>query len=174
MSKDEGLEVSKIAELSFAEDPKCPGCDSPALMRWGKERGLQRYRRRSCPRTFNLLTGTALERLRHKDKWLVIADHLKVGSTLQEAVQALGVNRNTAFQWRHRFLDMPKDERAASLAGIVEADEMYFRESQKGSKGPILKKARCVVAKPRRGAFQKNRYQFSFVVIEMVIRQTLF
>ena len=32
-SKDEGLEVAKIAELSFAHDPKCPRCDSPALMR---------------------------------------------------------------------------------------------------------------------------------------------
>lgn len=76
ISKDEGLEVSKIAEPSFAEEPKCPRCDSPALMRWGKERGLQRYRCKSCTKTFNLLTGTALTRLRHNDKWLAFADHL--------------------------------------------------------------------------------------------------
>ena len=53
-----------------------------------------------------------LARLRHKDKWLAFADHLKAGSTLEESAQALGVHRNTAFRWRHRFLDMPKDARA--------------------------------------------------------------
>ena len=142
MSKDEGLEVAKIAELSFAQDPKCPRCDSPALMRWGKERGLQRFRCRSCARTFNPLTGTPLARLRHFDKWLAFADQLKAGSTLQESAQALGVHRNTAFRWRHRFLEVPKDARAASLAATVEADETHFLESQKGSKSPMPRKAR--------------------------------
>ena len=115
MSKDEGLEVAKIAELSFAQDPKCPRCDSPALMRWPNVHDLQRYRCRSCTRTFNPHPGTSLARLRHKDKWLAFAAHLKAGSTLEEAAQALGVHRNTAFRWRHRFGDMPKGERATSL-----------------------------------------------------------
>lgn len=32
--------------------------------------GLQRYKRRTCSKSFNALTGTPLARLRHKGKWL--------------------------------------------------------------------------------------------------------
>ena len=156
-SKNGDLEITKIIVLSFAQDPKCPRCDSSALMRWGKERGLQRYRCRSCTRTFNPLTGTPLTRLRHKDKWLAFADHLKAGSTLEESAQVLGVHRNTAFRWRHRFLDMPKDERAASLAGIVEADETYFLESQKGTKSPMPRKARSRGGKGTKRGLSKEQ-----------------
>ena len=51
----------------------------------------------------------------------------------QRAGQA-GVHRNTAFRWRHRFLHRVKDDRPRRLCGIVEADEMFMRESQKGSR----------------------------------------
>jgi hypothetical protein len=44
------------------------------------------------------------------------------------------VHRNTAFRWRHRFLHLAKDDRAAGLAGIAEADELFLLESQKGSR----------------------------------------
>ncbi|MBK7464831.1 MAG: IS1595 family transposase [Betaproteobacteria bacterium] len=37
-----------------------------------------------------------------------------------------------AFRWRHRFLTLPNGQQAISLAGIAEADETYFLESQKG------------------------------------------
>jgi hypothetical protein len=39
------------------------------------------------------------------------------------------VRIKTSFRWRHRFLLLSKDDRAARLNGIAEADEMYVRES---------------------------------------------
>jgi hypothetical protein len=44
------------------------------------------------------------------------------------------VHPNTTFRWRHRFLDRVKDDRPARLVGIVEADETFLLESQKGSR----------------------------------------
>jgi len=48
--------------------------------------------------------------------------------------ERVGVHRNTAFRWRHRFLDRVKHDRPERLTGIVEADEMFLLESQKGSR----------------------------------------
>ncbi|MDY0963105.1 IS1595 family transposase, partial [Massilia sp. CFBP9026] len=46
----------------------------------------------------------------------------------------VGVHHNTTFRWRHRFLDRVKDDRPERLIGIVEADETFLLESQKGSR----------------------------------------
>jgi len=44
------------------------------------------------------------------------------------------VHRNTAFRWRHRFMDRVKHDLPEQLNGIAEADEMFILESQKGSR----------------------------------------
>ena len=55
--------------------------------------------------------------------------------TLKEVALACDIAENTAFRWRHRFLDAAKSNKpTAQLAGIVEADETYFLNSSKGVK----------------------------------------
>ncbi len=93
---------------------------------------LQRYRCKDCHATFNALTGTALARLRHKDKWLRYSQQLIEGNSLRKSAVACDVHRNTTLRWRHRFLHQPCEHKAEQLQGIVEADETYFRESFKG------------------------------------------
>ncbi len=46
----------------------------------------------------------------------------------------LGIDLTTAFRWRHRFLQAPKDVKPKRLEGTVEADETYFLRSHKGSR----------------------------------------
>ena len=53
---------------------------------------------------------------------------------MRAAARRVGVHRNTAFRWRHRFLIKVKDDRPRHLQGIAEADEMFLLESQKGSR----------------------------------------
>jgi transposase-like protein len=112
----------------------CPGCGNARCYRHGFANDLQRYRCCACGRTFNDLTGTPLARLRHKAKWLaysqVLLDSLPVG----KAADRVGVHRNTAFRWRHRFLHWVKLDRPAALNGIIEVDETFLLESQKGSR----------------------------------------
>jgi len=128
----------------------CPDCGGRRLHRHGYDRGLQRYRCCACKRTFNALSGTPLARLRHRERWLGYLDGMLDGKSVRASAEALGVHRNTAFRWRHRFLHLAKHDRPETLTGIAEADEMFLLESQKGSR-KLDRPAR------RRGGVAKRR-----------------
>ena len=112
----------------------CPRCGNGRCYRHGFANDLQRYRCCACGRTFNDLTGTPLARLRLKTKWLAYSQVLLDSLPVRKAADRVGVHRNTAFRWRHRFLQWVKLDRPAALNGIVEADETFLLESQKGSR----------------------------------------
>ncbi|WEF35173.1 IS1595 family transposase [Pseudoduganella chitinolytica] len=112
----------------------CPHCEGDRLYRHGVYRGLQRYRCRQCGASFNVLTKTPLAFIRLREKWLPFLQCMLHSMTVRGAAKSIGIHRNTSFRWRHRFLAMAKDARALPLDGIVEADETYLLESQKGSR----------------------------------------
>lgn len=126
-----------VATIEQARAPQlaCPRCQCRALHRHGHANGLQRFRCRACRRTFNSLTGTPLARLRCKAKWIAFAGAmLDPAATVRRSADQAGVHRSTSFRWRHRFLSWARLDRQLPLGGIVEADEMYVLESQKGSR----------------------------------------
>jgi transposase-like protein len=125
--------VALIGEIR-STGRRCPGCACERCHRHGHANDLQRFRCCACGRTFNDLTGTPLARLRHKGKWLDYLDTVLDSRTVRSAAKRLGVHPNTTFRWRHRFLDRVKDDRPERLVGIVEADETFLLESQKGSR----------------------------------------
>ena len=110
----------------------CPHCGSIDLYRWGINAGIQRYKCKSCNKTFNALTNTPLAHLRHKEQWSKFAQDLIDGVSIQSAADHCGVAGSTCFRWRHRFLQAPSLLKAEHLEGIVEADETFFFESHKG------------------------------------------
>jgi transposase-like protein len=130
-----GERIAALIDQIARERMKCPRCASAKFGRHGFTNGLQRYRCCACGKTFNGLTGTPLARLRLKDKWLAYLDCLRdPACTVKRAADKVNVHANTSFRWRHRFLHWVKDDRPAKLQGIVEADEMFLLESQKGAK----------------------------------------
>lgn len=114
----------------------CPHCQAQAnqLGKWGHSHGLPRYRCKACGRTFNALTGTPLAHLRKREQWGRYSQALIEGISLREAAKRCGVDKNTAFLWRHRFLHQAAGHRAEHESGIVEADETFFLESFKGQR----------------------------------------
>ena len=112
----------------------CPSCACKQYYRHGQANGLQRYRCRACGRTYNDLSGTPLARLRWREKWLDYLGCVLESTSVRAAANRVGVHRNTAFRWRHRFLERPRHDHPERLLGIAEADEMFFLESQKGSR----------------------------------------
>ena len=54
--------------------------------------------------------------------------------TVRDAAGALGVAVSTAFRLRHRFLQAVQAHQPHQVSGLLEADETYFRQSQKGSR----------------------------------------
>jgi transposase-like protein len=135
-------EASQVAAERVCNAASCPSCGSISAGRWGHRHGLQRYRCRDCHRTFNALSGTPVARLRKKETWPVFAGCLVEGRTVRDSAEACGVHPNTTFRWRHRFLEGAQELKAEHLEGIVEADETFFLESQKGRRKGLIRKPR--------------------------------
>lgn len=129
-------QADAIIEARRSDGRFCPKCGSPEVGRWGAPKGLQRWRCKDCGRTFNDASGTPLARMRHRDRlFAAVGDMLSdTPRSCRKLADALGINKMTALTWRHRVLDTLKDFGDASLAGTVEADETFFRESRKGSR----------------------------------------
>jgi transposase-like protein len=123
----------RLIEAAFAAAPRCPPCGATGPRRWGRASGLRRYRCATCRKTFNALTGTSLARLRERACWLRYGEAPAAGMSLTKAAAHCGVHLAASFRWRHRFLRAPTAAREA-LAGVVEADEAFFRRSRKGSR----------------------------------------
>lgn len=112
----------------------CPHCRSDQVVRNGVCDGLQRYLCRSCSKTFNATTGTPLSRLRDKGQFEAYAECMRHGLSVRAAAAKVGVSVDKAFRWRHRFLQSVVPHQPTGVVGMLEVDETYFRESQKGSR----------------------------------------
>ena len=132
----------RLIETRFAAAPQCAHCQSTDVGTWSKPKPLTRYMCRGCGKTFTALTGTPLVNLRRRDAWLAYAQALADGVSLRKAAKRCGIVLDTAFRWRHRFLQLPKHVKAASVSGIVEVDETYFLKSQKGARKVLGRKPR--------------------------------
>lgn len=134
----EGLDDALLhsTERVLAPMRACPHCQAPAaqLRPWGSSHGLARMRCRTCGRTSNALSSTPLAHLRKREQWLRFGQALIEGVSVRQAAQRCGVDKNTAFRWRHRFLQATAQHRPACERGIVEADETFFLESYKGQR----------------------------------------
>ena len=112
----------------------CPQCQADDIFRHGKTNGQQRYRCKTCLKTFTALTGTGFCRLNDKDKLLAYAECMVEGLSIRKAGERVGLAVDRSFRWRHRFLDALREHKAENLTGIVEADETIFRRSYKGQR----------------------------------------
>ena len=150
--------VEQLVDETEKPSLACPRCGGISI-RFGKQSGLQRYRCKACQKTYNNLTGTPLARLRMKEKWDGVYSSFKQGETLIEMSERLHVCVDTAFRWRHRFLKGLGMQGNPQLGGIVEADETFFRFSQKGSRS-LERKAH------KRGESSGNKgLSFDFVTV---------
>lgn len=134
---DEHPNASAVAIASVIPSSNvCPRCQAPGeqLRPWGHSHGLARMRCRACGKTSNALTGTPLAHLRKREQWLRYGQALIEGVSVRQAAQGCGVDKNTAFLWRHRFLQAAATHRPTHEGGIVEADETFFLESFKGQR----------------------------------------
>ncbi|WP_448216715.1 transposase [Endozoicomonas sp. 2B-B] len=134
--------LSTTIQQKFSEHPRCPHCESDQIKRWGSSDGKQRYRCKSCHKTFNALTATPLARLRHPEKWQTYLNGMSHSTTLRVAASECGVTLRTSFRWRHRFLVVLEDDQGNDLGDIVELDETFLRESFKGQRSELPRPAR--------------------------------
>jgi transposase-like protein len=163
---DKRKEVANLIESKASV--KCGHCGSENFNKHGVRDDFQRYKCKSCGKTFNILTGTPIARLRKKGRWLNYTKCMAEGLTLQKSADLVGVNITTSFRWRHTFLENSNNLNPSNLNGIVEGIETYFYYSEKGKKNPssiskerIGKKAPKVYVITSR---DRHRYTFNEII----------
>ena len=136
-----------------ARGRSCPRCSCRRVYRCGQARGLQRFRCLGCGRSINALTGTPLARLHKKERWLPYLQCVLESRTVRDTASLVGIHLTTSFRWRHRFIPGAMHDSPATMSAIVEADETYRLESQKGShnltrkprqRGGVAKRRGCI------------------------------
>jgi len=133
-SIDDFEKVCDLVETIQEVTPHCPYCSHENIVKHGVRSGLQRYRCKSCLKTFNALTGTPLAHLRKKEHWLSNLECMRKSLTVRKTAEEVPVNKRTVFLWRHRFTEWMSLDTPEQLGGIIEADETYYRYSMKGSR----------------------------------------
>ena len=111
----------------------CPHCGHTKYVKFGIDKGSQRYKCKSCKRSFTEYTGTWMAGLHKKDKiddYLVLMHQEK---SLDKIKESLSINKKTAFDWRHKILAALQDDNDDNdFTGITESDETFFLASEKG------------------------------------------
>ena len=110
----------------------CPHCGHKKYVKFGIDKGSQRYKCKSCNRSFTEYTGTWMAGLQRKDK---IDDYLTLmhqEKSLDKIKEILSINKKTAFDWRHKILSALQDTDKDDFTGITESDETFFLDSKKG------------------------------------------
>lgn len=141
----------EIRESKFKDGFYCPYCNNKHIVRYGKHKGIQRYKCRDCGKTFTEMSFTPLNKTHHIDKWIPFIECMIEGFSLRKSAEIIGVTWVTLFYWRHKILSALKQVSIDKFEGIVEMDETYFLYSKKGQKHIEDRKPR------KRGGVSKYR-----------------
>ena len=117
----------------------CPHCGSNHYVKFGIDRGAQRYRCKSCKRNFTEYTGTWMAGLHKKEKVDAYLGLMLEEKSLDKIKEELQINKKTAFDWHHKILSSLENIDKGKFSGITESDETFFRLSEKGKKNLIRK-----------------------------------
>lgn len=135
METPSSLDIVRVVRDSrFACGYQCVHCRGSHIVRWGGFAGRQRYRCRTCRRTFSDLTQTAFAYTKKIGKWPAYLELIRRSTTLRYAAGQLDVHVSTTFRWRHALLSALRRGESDLLSGTVELREISFAHSRKGSR----------------------------------------
>jgi transposase-like protein len=120
--------------LRFPDGPRCVRCGSSRIQRWGRFSGRRRFRCLACRRTFSDFTGSALAYVKRLPAWSPYCHCLRTGLPVRVSAARAGISAATAFRWRHRILEGLARSDGASLGPVAAIDEIWFQQSEKGSR----------------------------------------
>jgi transposase-like protein len=143
--------IGDIREVRFSGGLACVHCGGVNVKRNGKYRSRQRYLCRDCGKSFNDMTASPISGTHYPHKWLKYFQLMVEGTSLPKIAEELDIHVSTAFYWRHKILNALRSLGFSTLKGIIESDETYFLESNKGKKHITHRKPR------KRGGVAKKR-----------------
>jgi transposase-like protein len=114
------ITIQQQIKLKFRNGAECPHCGSSEVNKFGFFNGKQRFRCKTCRKTFNLYTKTLLSWSHHKDKWDSFIETMKQDLSLRKAEEKVGVSYASLFYWRHKVLTVLNEENNSKLHGVLE------------------------------------------------------
>ena len=111
---------------------RCAHCGHSKYVKFGVDKGSQRYKCKSCNRSFTEYTGTWMAGIHKKDKIDSYLQLMLEEQSLDKIKVNLQINKKTAFDWRHKILASIQDSDKGDFTGITESDETFFLHSDKG------------------------------------------
>ena len=123
--------LSKKAENGIS----CPHCNSFNIKKNGHKGLMQRFMCKDCHKTFTSRNNTiTFSSKKSFATWKKYIECMMLGLSVRKSAEICGINKDTAFIWRHKILDALQNMAASvNLDGIVEADETFFSISFKGN-----------------------------------------
>ncbi len=131
-----GTISQEVMEFRFSKGKVCPHCGAESISRNGKYNDKQRYLCKTCRKSFTDFTNAAIYKSRSSlEKWFKYAKCMIAGYSIRKSAEIVGINIATSFFWRHKILDCLKSFNGIGhVNGVVEADEVFFAESFKGTR----------------------------------------
>ena len=117
---------------------KCPYCNSNKIKKNGFTTKAQQFKCHNCNKNYSIRTNTIFYYSKKSIQvWQEYIELFSQGLALRKIVEKMDnkINLKTAFYWRHKILKvLTKKDDNDKLGGIIEADETFFEESQKGAR----------------------------------------
>jgi transposase-like protein len=102
---------------------ECPNCDHSQVVGHGTYKGRGRYMCKSCKKSFNDYTGTAISGIKKVDKFQTYLKLILESVSIRKASKTLGLNVKTVLDWRHKIATSLEQINGTKFLGIVECDD---------------------------------------------------
>jgi transposase-like protein len=122
------------AEAQASHRVCCAHCSSTDVRANGKYKDVQRYYCKTCSTYFRETTGKMSFGLKKGQLLKTYLYHMLMGLSIAKCAKATGICIQTSFDWRHKILSAFNQTVPEGFEGIVESDDIFFLESDKGSR----------------------------------------
>lgn len=127
---------------SLEVNSSCPTCSSHDIVKNGRKNNIQQFKCKECNRRFTRFTDTILEKTRwHWDIWIKVLEMTINSYSIHDMINVLtkdygceGINYKTVWLCRMKLIHTLAEMPMPKLTGVVQVDETFIRESQKGSR----------------------------------------
>lgn len=132
------IEVPKFqvlnSNLKNKSKIECPNCDDSKVVGHGTYKGRCRFMCKSCNKSFNDYTGTAISGIKKVEQFQSYLKLVLESVTIRKAAKILNLHTSTILDWRHKIASSLEDINGSKFIGIVECDDKLLNISQKGNK----------------------------------------